>query len=250
MTEPTLPTASSMTTPITEAKIAKKRKKVRSVWIAFVGRIVAQFVGSAATIVLGLMLLNKYQTPQSHTVVEKGVIEDSRVLPTRSVRVVDDLSLAVLPLLNFSPDATQQYIADSMTEILTANLAQVPRFHVVSRTSAMNFKGQQVSVTDIASALAVRYIVEGSAAETDGSVRITVQLIDAARDEHVWARSYERRAQNILAVEEDVAAAIVRDLTTAILDKGDVAISTGGSAEAADRSTLVHRLPSTVRITK
>lgn len=250
MTEQILPSESSTTIPNGEAKAAKRHKKVRSVWIAFVGRIVAQFVGSAATIVLGLMLLNKYQPSKSHTVVETGAIEDSRIVATRSVRAADDLSVGVLPLLNFSADSTQQYVADSMTEILTANLAQVPQLHVVSRTSATNFKGQQLSVTAIAAALGVRYIVEGSAAESDGNVRITVQLIDAARDEHVWARSYERTAQNILAVEEDVAAAIVRDLTTALLDKGDVPVSTGGPAEAVGASTVTHRLWSRMGLSK
>jgi adenylate cyclase len=114
-----------------------------------------------------------------------------------------------------------------MTEVLTADLAQIPWLHVVSRTSAASSAAQQRAVTEIAASLGVRYILEGSVAQANGRMRVTAQLIDASRDEHVWAHLYERPAQNVLATQEEVAAAIVRDLTAELAqDEGDLAIRT------------------------
>jgi TolB-like protein len=192
-----------------------KKRKVRSVWIAFVGRVVAQFVGSAATIGLGLMLLYKYE-PGSQLSVSNPrapIMADLATVPVMSKPVHDDLSLAVLPLLNFSSGDRQQDAADSMTEVLTADLAQIRWLHVVSRTSAAGVAAQRRPAAEIATSLGVHYILEGSVAQANGRMRITARLIDAFRDEHVWARRYERAAQDVFATQEELAAAIVRDLT-------------------------------------
>ena len=101
------------------------------------------------------------------------------------VKGVDDRSIAVLPLVNYSPDPARQFVADSMTELLTASLAQDTRLKVVSRTSATTFKGQSLPLPQIARALGVRYVIEGSTVESGGDLHIVVQLIDAERDEHV-----------------------------------------------------------------
>jgi TolB-like protein len=208
-------------------KSDKKRKKVRSAWISFVGRIVAQFVGSAATITLGLLLLHKYQPAAK--VQASNTSEQTRTVRT-DVRAANERSVAVLPLLNLSSNPGQQYVADSMTEILTADLAQIPQLRVLSRTSATNTDTQKRSVPDIAATLGVRYVLEGSVAQADGKVRITAQLIDASRDEHVWARRYDRPARNILDIQDEVAAAIVHDLATAVVNADEaVAVQTSGA---------------------
>ena len=217
-------------TDIPHEKQGKKRK-VRSVWIAFVGRVVAQFVGSAATIGLGLMLLYKYE-PRSQASVPNArgpMIADSAAVPVRSKPVHDDLSLAVLPLLNFSAGDRQQYVADSMTEVLTTDLAQLRWLHVVSRTSAASVAAQKRAATEIAASLGVHYILEGSVTQANGRMWITALLIDAFRDEHVWAHRYERATQDVLATQEEVAAAIVRDLTAKLAqEEGDAPISRTG----------------------
>ena len=208
----------------------KKQKKVRSVWISFVGRIVAQFVGSAATIVLGLMLLHKYQPAKVQASNTGGQAQSESKVVRAETRAADDMSVAVLPLLNLSSNPGQQYIADSMTEILTADLAQLPQLRVLSRTSATNVDTQKRSVPDIAATLGVRYVLEGSVAQADGKVRITVQLIDASRDEHVWARRYDRAAKNILDIQDEVAAAIVHDLATTVVNADEAAaVQTSGA---------------------
>jgi TolB-like protein len=215
-------------TAVPNEKQGGKKRKVRSAWIAFVGRVVAQFVGSAATIGLGLMLLYKYE-PESHASVPTArspVVADSATVRVGSRPVHDDLSLAVLPLLNFSAGDRQQYVADSMTEVLTTDLAQLRWLHVVSRTSAASVAAQKRAATEIAASLGVHYILEGSVTQANGRMRITALLIDAFRDEPVWTHRYERSAQDVLATQEEVAAAIVRDLTAELAqDEGDAPIS-------------------------
>lgn len=201
-----------------------KKRKVRSVWIAFVGRVVAQFVGSAATIGLGLMLLYKYEpgSQASAPHARAPIVADTATVPVRPNPVHDDLSLAVLPLVNASSGDRQQYVADSMTDLLTADLAQIPWLHVVSRTSATHSAAQHLALTEIATSLGVRYILEGSVAQANGRMRITAQLIDALRDEHVWAHRYEGSAQNVFATQEQIAAGIIRDVTAELAqDEGD-----------------------------
>jgi TolB-like protein len=218
----------------------KKPKKVRSVWIAFVGRILAQFVGSAATIALGLLLLSKYEPSAAGT--NAIPIASSAVAPSASQSAQshaaarttspshEGLSLAVLPLAHFSSAPSQRYIADAMTAVLTADLAQVRWLRVVSRTSATHSVSQPRSTTDIASSLGVRYILEGSVAESGGQLRVTAQLIDATRDEHVWARRYERQGVDLFKAQEEVAEAIVRDLTDLLgNDEGDMPLATSGA---------------------
>jgi TolB-like protein len=218
----------------------KKRKKVRSVWIAFVGRILAQFVGSAATIGLGLLLLYKYEPSDARAT--SGAVLSSSASPlsvspaakshsaaTMTSPSHEGLSLAVLPLAHFSSTPAQRYVADGMTELLTADLAQLRWLRVVSRTSAAHSASQSRSTADIASSLGVRYILEGSVAQSDGQLRVTAQLIDATRDEHVWARRYERQGVDLFRAQEEVVEAIVRDLTDVLgNDEGDMPLATSG----------------------
>ena len=121
-------------------------------------------------------------------------------------------SLAVLPLGNLSGDPTQEYFADGMTEELTATLSKISSLKVISRTSAMRFKGTRKPVREIAEALGVEGIVEGSVLRSSDRVRITAQLIDAATDTHVWAESYERDVKDVLALQGEVARAIAAEV--------------------------------------
>ena len=121
-------------------------------------------------------------------------------------------SIAVLPLANLSGDPEQQYFADGMTEELTTDLGQISALRVISRTSAMHYKGSQKALPEIARELHVDAIVEG-AVERDGDrVRITAQLIEASSDRHVWAKSYERDLRDVLRMQDEVAQAIANEV--------------------------------------
>ena len=121
-------------------------------------------------------------------------------------------SLAVLPLANISNDPAQEYFADGMTEELITNLAPIRSLTVISRTSVMRFKGSQKPLREIADQLGVDGIIEGSVQRAGDRVRITAQLIEAAHDRHLWAKSYERDFKDVLALQSDVASDIAREI--------------------------------------
>jgi len=121
-------------------------------------------------------------------------------------------SLAVLPLANLSGDPTQEYFADGMTEELITNLAPIRSLKVISRTSVMPFKHSTKSLKEIAAALDVDGIVEGSVLRAGDRVRITAQLIEAAKDRHLWAKSYERDVKDVLGLQSEVARDIASEI--------------------------------------
>ena len=121
-------------------------------------------------------------------------------------------SLAVLPLANLSGDPTQEYFADGMTEELITDLASIRSLRVISRTSVMPFKGSRKSLKEIAGALNVDGVVEGSVLRAGDRVRITAQLIEASEDRHLWAKSYERDLKDVLGLQSEVARDIADEI--------------------------------------
>jgi TolB-like protein/DNA-binding winged helix-turn-helix (wHTH) protein/Flp pilus assembly protein TadD len=133
------------------------------------------------------------------------------LLPLRSTKP-KITSLAVLPLDNLSGDPTQEYFADGMTEALIGNLARVRALRVVSRTSVMRFKRARTALPEIARALKVDAVIEGSVQRTGDRVRISAQLIHAPTDTHLWAREYERDLTDILKLQSEVARAVAEEI--------------------------------------
>ncbi len=125
-------------------------------------------------------------------------------------------SIAVLPLENLSGDPAQEYFSDGMTEELIASLAQVRALRIISRTSVMRYKGQRRPIAEIARELNVDAVVEGSVRRAGDRVRITAQLIEAATERHLWAKSYERDMKEVLALQGEVAAAIVAEIQVTV----------------------------------
>ena len=122
-------------------------------------------------------------------------------------------SIAVLPLDNYSGDPNQDYFAEGMTDELTTDLATISQLRVISRGSAMQFKGKARPPTpEIARILNVDAVVEGSVVRVADKVRITSELIDARVDTHLWARSFERSSSDVLALQHELASAIAREI--------------------------------------
>ena len=119
-------------------------------------------------------------------------------------------SLAVLPLENLSADPEQDYFADGMTEALIANLAQIDSLRVTSRTTVMQYRGSTRSLPDIAEELGVDAIVEGSVFRDGPRVLITAQLIDARRDEHLWAEQFDRDLDSVIGLQREIAASVAQ----------------------------------------
>jgi len=137
----------------------------------------------------------------------------SRWLPWNRIAGFDPStirSIAVLPLVNMSGDQTQDYFADGMTEALIDSLAKLGQLRIISRTSIMQFKGTHQSLRDIAKALNVDAILEGSVVKSGNRVRVSADLVHVGTDKHVWVDSYDRDISDILALQSDVARAIAR----------------------------------------
>ncbi len=121
-------------------------------------------------------------------------------------------SIAVLPLNNFSGDPSQDYFADGMTDQLITDLAQISALRVISRTSAMVYKGSHKPLPDIARELHVDAVVEGAVERSGDRVRITAQLIEASSDKHLWAESYEENVRDTLTLQKKVASTIAEHI--------------------------------------
>lgn len=113
--------------------------------------------------------------------------------------------IAVLPLVNIGGDPTDDYFADGLTEELISALSGIRGLRVISRTSTMHYKGTEKTVPEIARELNIGTVVEGSVRKVGNQIRISVQLIDATKDEHVWAAQYDRDLKDVLAVQADIA---------------------------------------------
>jgi len=121
-------------------------------------------------------------------------------------------SLVVLPLENLSGDKDQDYFADGMTDELIANLAKIRSLHVISRSTAMTYKGTRKPLSEIARELNVDAVVEGTVMRVGSRVRITAELVQVSTDHHLWADTYESQMGDVLALQNRVSAAIVNEI--------------------------------------
>ena len=141
-------------------------------------------------------------------------------------------SIAVLPFANMSGDPEQEFFADGLTEDILTELSRRRELFVISRTSSFVYKGKATNLREVAQKLGARYLVEGSVRKAADRVRITVQLIDTATDGHIWAERYDRKLDDIFAVQDEITTAIVATLP--------------GRLEAAQQDQLVRMKPSTM----
>ena len=121
-------------------------------------------------------------------------------------------SIAVLPLVNMSGDSEQEFFADGLTEDIITELSRFHDLLVISRNSTFVYKGKAVKVQDVAREFGVDYVLEGSVRKAGGRIRVTVQLIDAETDRHIWAERYDRELQDIFAIQDEITCAIVATL--------------------------------------
>jgi len=136
-------------------------------------------------------------------------------------------AVAVLPFVNMSGEPEQEFFADGLTEDILTELSRFRDLFVISRNSSFRYKGQAVDVQRAAKELGVQYVLEGSVRKAGNRVRVTVQLIDAETDRHLWAERYDRDLADIFAIQDEVTSAIVATLA--------------GRVEAATRERVQHK---------
>jgi serine/threonine protein kinase len=169
--------------------------------------------------------------PQDRYAVTRDLVRDlvsarehlGELLGSRRIRPAQrqnsEPSVAVLPVINLSNDPKNEVLADAMTDALITELVQYRGLRIISRASSMVYRGRRNSLADLAEELGVEWVLLGSIAIVGGWTRINAQLVDAASDENRWARSYTRRARDILSIQADAARDIAREVNAA-LDTG------------------------------
>jgi adenylate cyclase len=141
------------------------------------------------------------------------------VAKTEAKQVALDNSIAVLPFVNMSDDASNQYFSDGISEELLNVLVRVDDLSVASRTSSFAYRDKKMSSMEIAKELNVGNILEGSVRKSGNKVRITAQLIDAKNDRHIWSETYDRELTDIFAIQDEIANAIVKALQGTLANK-------------------------------
>ena len=121
-------------------------------------------------------------------------------------------TIAVLPFVNMSGQADNEYFSDGISEEILNLLTKLPQLKVASRTSSFNFKGKEASIPTVARELGVGTVLEGSVRRAGDRVRITAQLIEADSDSHLWSETYDREMKDVFAIQDDIAQSIVKAL--------------------------------------
>ncbi len=148
---------------------------------------------------------------------------------TPVITVESEKSIAVLPFVNMSDDPGNEYFSDGISEELLNVLVKVEGLRVASRTSSFSFKGKDTSIPDIADALNVEHVLEGSVRKAGDTIRITAQLIDVKTDSHLWSETYDREFEDIFVIQDEISAHIVDALR--------IALGTGEVVRTAARPT-------------
>lgn len=143
------------------------------------------------------------------------------------------LAIAVLPFVNLSTDPEQEYFSDGMTEEILNSLARIEAFTVTSRTSSFHFKGKDQPLPQIAKALGVDYVLEGSVRKAGAQVRITAQLIRVAGDAHLWSESWTRDLADVFVVQEDIARQVARELQARLTPDDEARLARVGTRDPA-----------------
>ena len=136
---------------------------------------------------------------------------------------VDDKSIAVLPFVDMSQEKDQEYFSDGLSEEILNLLAQIRDLKVIGRTSSFAFKGRNEDLRKIGNTLGVAYLLEGSVRKSGNDLRITAQLIEVEGGSHLWSQTYDRKLENVFAIQSEIAAAIAEALKINLIGAGQAA---------------------------
>ena len=151
-----------------------------------------------------------------HTIMSSAAPAAATRQPAPAV-LADDHSIAVLPFVNMSSDREQDYFSDGISEELLNLLTRIPQLRVIARTSSFSFKGKEVDIAEIARRLNVAHVLEGSVRKSGNRVRITAQLVRASDSTHLWSQTYDRTLDDVFAIQDEIAGAVVDQLKIELL---------------------------------
>jgi TolB-like protein/Tfp pilus assembly protein PilF len=180
----------------------------------------------AGLLSIGLFLLGRYTAPS-----KEGALAD-----------VPQKSIAVLPFESLSEDKANAYFADGIQEEILARLSKITDLKVISRTSTQRYKSAPANLPEIAQQLGVASILEGTVQKSADQVRITVQLVNALNDSHVWAETYDRKLIDVFEVESDVAQKIAASLEAKLTGREKIDIAVAGTKNPEAYDAFLHGL--------
>ncbi len=208
--------------PAPAARPKRKSPAVYLPWGAAVGVGLAVGVGATS---LWPVLFPGQENPPAEPAVSTASLEAGPGLA--AIEIPDRPSIAVLPFDNMSDDPEQEYFSDGITEDLITDLSRISGLLVIARNSVFRYKGVAVKMQDVSRDLGVRYVLEGSVRRVGDRIRITAQLIDATTGYHIWAERYDRKLDDVFAVQDEVAKKIVATLEVKLSERERNSLSGG-----------------------
>ncbi|MHC4484695.1 MAG: protein kinase domain-containing protein [Planctomycetota bacterium] len=201
---------STLTTETVKAEPVQPAKSSRRVlpWLV---------TGAAVTTVVFLLFIIAFKLGKTPEKQQEKAILVSAIKPIKAI--------VVLPFENLSGDPEQEYFVDGMTDALSAELGKIKALRVISRTSAMHYKGTDKVIPEIVKELGVDAVIEGSVLKAGNDVRVTAQLVDGRTDAHLWSDNYTGTLTNILALQSQVTLAIAREIEAALTPEEEVRIT-------------------------
>ena len=176
---------------------------------------------------LGYFAFDKFVLTPQRDAEQLAVLEEQKTTEVEHARQAGrteamvesygEKSIAVLAFQDMSQDKDQEYLSDGIAEELLNLLAKIPELRVISRSSAFSYKGENIKLAQVAEELNVAHILEGSVRKAGNRVRITAQLIEARSDTHLWSETYDRTLDDIFAIQDEIAAAVVGELKVRLL---------------------------------
>jgi TolB-like protein/predicted Zn-dependent protease len=215
---------------------APTQQHVRAFWRPKAALLLAIAVVVAA---LGYLVANRLA--QSEHVARPGLTPESPI-PAAPATVFNPPphSIAVLPFVNMSGDAKQDYFSDGISEELLNALSRLNDLQVMARTSSFSFKGQNVDISTIAHKLNVGAVLEGSVRRAGNTVRVTVQLINAVSGFHIWSQTYDRNLTDILKVQTEVAMSVAQELKLRLSEDSSLQLELGSTSNSEAYDAYLH----------
>ena len=221
---------------LTPEGIKKEKEVDRSQSTTHVtGRKLDYLIIAVLVVALGYFAFDKFMLdPSRHTELVQATTEAAteQAATNSTASAESDKSIAVLPFVNMSDDAANEYFSDGISEELLNLLAKIPEFRVISRSSAFSYKGKDFKIADVGRELNVAYVLEGSVRKAGNKVRITAQLIEVDSDTHQWSDTYDRTLEDIFAIQDEIASEVVAQLKVTLLGAVPVVRKTDPQAYA------------------
>lgn len=157
--------------------------------------------------------------------VERVFFAKASILEQESSANIETASIAVLPFVNMSSDAENEYFSDGLSEELLNGLAKIEGMQVAGRTSSFSFKGKNEDLRVVAEQLGVKHILEGSVRKDGNTLRITAQLIQADNGFHLWSETYDREIESVFAIQEEITRKVVAELKVRLLPQEEIRLT-------------------------